>query len=119
MQFISDSHKLSIATLSESRAVLCEILALRVLRGWSERSLPLATVLLTSFRMFQGAPKEVIEAVKEEGEDEVLDNSGTALEVSWPVKKAAYARWPSSRRRSGSSGRRRARRSLVSCALCS
>lgn len=82
VQFMSDSHKLSITTLSDSRACLCEILAIRVLRGWSERSLPLATVLLTPWHMFRGAPPEVLNGVKDEGEEEVLENSGTAMEVA-------------------------------------
>lgn len=49
--------------------------------GWSERSLPLAMVLLTPWALFQGAPPEVIERAKEEGDDELLDEGGNALEV--------------------------------------
>lgn len=79
---MSDSAKLSIATLSESRATLCEIIAIRVLRGWSERSLHLATVLLTPWPLFQGAPNVVVAALKEDGEDEVLEHSATALEMA-------------------------------------
>lgn len=82
VQFISDSAKLSIATLSESRATLCEIIAIRVLRGWSERSLHLATVLLTPWPLFQGAPSSVISALKDDGEEEVLEHSATALEMA-------------------------------------
>lgn len=82
VQFVTDSHQISIATLSVSRAKLCEILAVRVLRGWSERSLALATVLLTPWPLFRGAPDEVIRGAKEDGEEEALDDTGTALEVS-------------------------------------
>lgn len=55
---------------------------MRVLRGWSERSLALATVLLTPWPLFRGAPNEVIQGAKEDGDEEVLDDTGTALEVS-------------------------------------
>jgi hypothetical protein len=36
VQFVRDSTQLSISTLSLSRATLCEILAVRVLREWLE-----------------------------------------------------------------------------------
>jgi hypothetical protein len=72
--------------------MLCEVLATRVLRGWSERSLPLATVLLTSWRMFQGAPQDVVNDVRDEGEEEVLENSGTALEVSQQLESSPRCR---------------------------
>lgn len=114
-----DSQQLSISTLSLSRATLCEILAIRVLRelwsygrsgdiggnerdtcpshsklkplgGWSERSLALATVLLTPWAIFQGASKEITERAKEEDED-VLDNSANALEVSSSLGIPAHA----------------------------
>lgn len=50
--------------------------------GWSERSLPLATVLLTPWALFQGASQEVIDRAREEGDDELLKQGGTALEVN-------------------------------------
>jgi hypothetical protein len=50
--------------------------------GWSERSLPLATVLLTPWALWQGAADEIIERAKEEGDDDVLTDGGNALEVS-------------------------------------
>lgn len=53
--------------------------------GWSERSLPLATVLLTPWAVFQGASAEVVERAKEEGEEDVLVQSGNALEVSFSI----------------------------------
>jgi hypothetical protein len=38
-------------------------------------------VLLTPWALFQGAPPEVVERAKEEGDDELLDEGGNALEV--------------------------------------
>ena len=51
------------------------------LGGWSERTLPLATLLLTPWALFQGAGEEVIARAKEEGDDDLLTQGGTALEV--------------------------------------
>ncbi|KLT45208.1 hypothetical protein CC85DRAFT_299674 [Cutaneotrichosporon oleaginosum] len=95
VQFVTDSHQISIATLSVSRAKLCEILAVRVLRGWSERSLALATVLLTPWPLFRGAPEDVIRGAKEDGEEEALDDSGTALEMAIISQSKAFIRSPS------------------------
>ncbi|WOO84870.1 Calcium channel YVC1 [Vanrija pseudolonga] len=95
VQFTTDSHQLSIATLSESRATLCEILATRVLRGWSERSLHLATVLLTPWPIFQGASAQVVASAKADGEQDVLDDTGTALEMAIISSARRFIRSPS------------------------
>ncbi|OWZ75703.1 hypothetical protein C365_06273 [Cryptococcus neoformans Bt85] len=95
VQFSKESTQLSIATLSLTRATLCEILASRVLRGWSERSLPLATVLLTPWALFQGASQEVIDRAKEEGDDELLRQGGTALEMAIISSSKRFIRSPS------------------------
>lgn len=44
--------------------------------------MPLATVLLTPWAIWQGAPDEIVERAKEEGDDDVLTDGGNALEVS-------------------------------------
>ncbi|WVF65343.1 hypothetical protein IAT40_000069 [Kwoniella sp. CBS 6097] len=95
VQFTRDSAQLSISTLSVSRATLCEILAIRVLRGWSERSLHLATVLLTPWALFQGASEAVIERAKEEGDDDILTDGGTALEMAIISSSKRFIRSPS------------------------
>ncbi|WVQ81319.1 hypothetical protein IAT38_003442 [Cryptococcus sp. DSM 104549] len=95
VQFASESSQISISTLSLSRATLCEILASRVLRGWSERSLPLATVLLTPWSLFQGASQEVMERAKEEGDDDLITQSGTALEMAIISGSKRFIRSPS------------------------
>lgn len=99
VQFLKDSSQLSINTLSISRANLCEMLAIRVLRkpptpsvafsagifdsgGWSERTLPLASLLLTPWALFQGASEVVINKVSDDYDDDTLvDLAGNALEV--------------------------------------
>ncbi|WVR08864.1 hypothetical protein IAU60_005923 [Kwoniella sp. DSM 27419] len=95
IQFTRDSTQLSISTLSHSRATLCEILAVRVLRGWSERSLALATVLLTPWALFQGASEEVVERAKEEGDDDLLTQGGNALEMAIISGSKRFIRSPS------------------------
>nr|XP_019010032.1 uncharacterized protein I206_05594 [Kwoniella pini CBS 10737]OCF48813.1 hypothetical protein I206_05594 [Kwoniella pini CBS 10737] len=95
VQFTSDSNQLSISTLSTARANLCEILSIRVLRGWSERSLPLATVLLTPWALFQGASQEVLERAKEEGDDELITQGGNALEMAIISGSKRFIRSPS------------------------
>ncbi|OCF56114.1 hypothetical protein L486_06055 [Kwoniella mangroviensis CBS 10435] len=95
IQFTRDSNQLSISTLSTARANLCEILAIRVLRGWSERSLPLATVLLTPWALFQGASEEVLERAKEEGDDDLLTQGGNALEMAIISGSKRFIRSPS------------------------
>ncbi|WWC90990.1 uncharacterized protein L201_005929 [Kwoniella dendrophila CBS 6074] len=95
IQFTRDSNQLSISTLSTARSNLCEILAIRVLRGWSERSLPLATVLLTPWALFQGASQEVLERAKEEGDDELLCQGGNALEMAIISGSKRFIRSPS------------------------
>ncbi|WRT69282.1 uncharacterized protein IL334_006266 [Kwoniella shivajii] len=95
VQFTRDSAQLSISTLSTARANLCEILAIRVLRGWSERSLLLATVLLTPWALFQGASEQVIERAREEGDDELLTQGGNALEMAIISGSKRFIRSPS------------------------
>ncbi|ORX39230.1 hypothetical protein BD324DRAFT_618919 [Kockovaella imperatae] len=95
IQFTRDSAQLSISTLSTSRATLCEVLAIRVLRGWSERTLPLATVLLTPWALYQGASPEVIARAKEEGDDDILNQNGAALEMAIISYSKRFIRSPS------------------------
>ncbi|KAK4684377.1 hypothetical protein P7C73_g5800, partial [Tremellales sp. Uapishka_1] len=95
VQFMRDSQQLSISTLSLSRATLCEILAIRVLRGWSERSLQLATVLLTPWALFQGAPENVLDRAKEDGEDDLVSQGGNALEMAVVSSSKRFIRSPS------------------------
>jgi hypothetical protein len=50
--------------------------------GWSERTLPLASLLLTPWALFQGASEVVINKVSDEYDDDALvDLAGNALEV--------------------------------------
>jgi hypothetical protein len=54
-----------------------------LLGGWSERTLPLASLLLTPWALFQGASEVVMaKIIEEDGDDDALvDLAGNALEV--------------------------------------
>lgn len=69
--------------VSESRAELCEILAIRTLRYWASDTLDLATVLTTSWMVFAGADDHVMSKVEDSEED--LDAKlrvGNAIEMA-------------------------------------
>lgn len=119
VQFIRlSSISLSLSLLSLSRAALCELLAIRLLRAWSERTLELAHVLLTPWDLYQGASDVVRQRLEDEGEEGV-ERVGNALEVGaglWgdaadgarsdlSVGVLSYPRWRSSARASALSNR--------------
>lgn len=69
--------------LSQSRAELCEILAIRTLRHWASSTLDLAVVLTTSWQVFSGADAHVMCKLEENEED--LDATlrvGNAIEMA-------------------------------------
>lgn len=71
--------------LSLSRAELCEILAIRTLRHWASDSLDLATVLTTSWMIFNGADEQVIEKVDDAEDEFGVDRKmrlGNAIEMA-------------------------------------
>lgn len=86
----------------------------------------MATVLLTPWALFQGASDEVRQRAKEDGDSDLLLQSGTALEVSSFVREIfsgnplcglwidAVNRWPSLVDRNGLSGVLLVRKLLVS-----
>lgn len=72
VQFIRIANSsLALASLSQARAALCELLSIRLFRSWSERTIELASVLLTPWDLYQGASDEVKQRVEEQdGDDE-------------------------------------------------
>lgn len=69
--------------VSESRAELCELLAIKTLRHWAGDTIDLATVLTTSWMVFAGADEQVM--VKVEDYEEDLDTKmrvGNAIEMA-------------------------------------
>lgn len=63
--------------------------------GWSERSLPLASVLLTPWALFQGASDVVIARAREEGDGDVAEQAGNALEMAVIGQAKRFIKSPS------------------------
>lgn len=79
--FLRDSS-FSTKALSETRAALCEILAIRTLRE-NNSLLDLGVAMTTSWPVFSGASDAVREVAKEEaGEDGVNERVGNAIEIA-------------------------------------
>ncbi|KAG8906384.1 hypothetical protein FRB99_006979 [Tulasnella sp. 403] len=80
--FISTAEDdLAFASLCLSRAAFCELMAIKMLREFS--NFDLVVVCTTPWNSLQGASDEVIRAIKAEvGEDEDLEEPLSALEVS-------------------------------------
>ncbi|KAL5504342.1 hypothetical protein ACEPAH_8416 [Sanghuangporus vaninii] len=80
------------ANVMASRAMMCEILAMKLVRTFASSKLELAAVLTTSWSPIVGAPPEVVEAVLEAlgGDEEDLDDPSSALEMAIATKSKAF-----------------------------
>ncbi|OSD02921.1 hypothetical protein PYCCODRAFT_1388954 [Trametes coccinea BRFM310] len=79
--FVRDRH-LTTAALSQTRADLCEILAIRALREHAENMLELALALTTSWPVYSGAPNALLERAREENDDDLEERVGNAVEMA-------------------------------------
>jgi len=68
VHFLRDRN-LSTQPISQSRAALCEILAIRLLQDWAENTMDLATVMTTSWLVFSGADELALKKAAEEKDD--------------------------------------------------
>jgi hypothetical protein len=93
---------LATAALSQTRAYLCEILAIRCLREYGDNLLDLAVVAVTSWPVYSGADPVVRNFVQED--DDLDDRVGNAIEMaiiskakrflkSTPCQKVINAIW--------------------------
>lgn len=82
VHFLRDQN-ITTAPLSRTRASLCEILAIRVLRahGTGDNTLQLTLALTTMWPVYAGADTETMAMVREERADDD-DRVGNAIEVS-------------------------------------
>lgn len=69
------------ASVSRTRAELCEILAIRMLREYGNDMFDLAVTLTTSWHVYSGADPEVMQAAREERED-LEERVGNAIEMA-------------------------------------
>lgn len=81
IHFIRDDNLLT-ASLSRSRAELCEILAIRTFRDYGNSMLQLALTLTTSWLVYNGADPDVLLQAKAERDDDLEDRVGNAIELA-------------------------------------
>ena len=80
VHFLSD-QSFTGGPLSRSRAALCEIIAIRILRE-NYSLLDLALVMTTSWRVFSGASDAVLVLAREAVDDEEAERVGNAIEIA-------------------------------------
>ena len=75
-------NDLAFASIIQTRASLCELLAMKLLRQFTNDQLELAAVLTYAWNPLRGAPRDIYEQVKREVGDGDLEDPSSALEVS-------------------------------------
>ncbi|KIO34124.1 hypothetical protein M407DRAFT_13568 [Tulasnella calospora MUT 4182] len=82
VHFLRDRNLASMP-LSQSRAALCELMAIKLLRDWAESTMELATVMTTSWCIFSGAGPEVLDKADESyGDMDTNERIGNAIEMA-------------------------------------
>lgn len=80
--FIRDQKNLTTGPLSCSRAMLCEVLAIRCLRDNGSSMLNMALVLTTKWQVWSGADPHIVETAREERDDDLEERVGNAIEMA-------------------------------------
>ncbi|TFK39792.1 hypothetical protein BDQ12DRAFT_722005 [Crucibulum laeve] len=81
VHFIRDDNMMT-ASVSRSRAMLCEILAIRTLRDYGNSMLQLTLTLTTSWPVYSGADPDIINQAREERDDDLEGRVGNAIELA-------------------------------------
>ncbi|CAE6367254.1 unnamed protein product [Rhizoctonia solani] len=82
VHFLRDQN-IATAPLSQTRAALCEILAIRALRDHADSTLELATACTTPWPIFAGAPADVRDFADKNGDEfDIRERVGNALEMA-------------------------------------
>ncbi|KAJ7043628.1 receptor-activated Ca2+-permeable cation channel [Mycena alexandri] len=82
VHFIRDEN-IGTAAVSQSRATLCEILAIRTLRDYGSNMMDLTVILTTSWPVYSGADAEVLAHGRQEFPDfDEEERVGNAIEVA-------------------------------------
>jgi hypothetical protein len=81
IHFLRDDNLLT-ATVSRSRAELCELLAIRTFREYGNSMLHLTSTLTTSWPVYNGADPQMLERAREERDDDLEDRIGNAIELA-------------------------------------
>lgn len=80
--FIRDQKSLTTGPLSYTRAMLCEILAIRCLRDNGNSIMNLAFALTTSWQVWSGADPHIVEMARGERDDDLEERVGNAIEMA-------------------------------------
>ncbi|KAI5119644.1 hypothetical protein M0805_009005 [Coniferiporia weirii] len=85
-------ENLADANIMASRAMMCELLAMKLVRQFANDKLVLASVLTTTWSPIAGAPEDVIEDVRDAlgGDEKDLDDPTSALEMAIATKAKAF-----------------------------
>lgn len=81
VHFVRDEN-VATATLSLSRAHLCEILAIRTFREFGNSMLQLTVALTTCWHVYSGADPAIIAQAREERDNDLEDRVGNAIELA-------------------------------------
>ncbi|KAG9009327.1 hypothetical protein FRB90_008420 [Tulasnella sp. 427] len=82
VHYLRDNN-LASTPLSQSRAALCELMAIKLLRDWAESTMDLCIVMTTSWCIFSGAGPEVLEKADESyGDIDTNERIGNAIEMA-------------------------------------
>lgn len=81
VHFVRDEN-VATATLSRSRAHLCEILAIRTFRELANSMLQLTVALTACWHVYSGADPAIIAQAREERDDDLEDRVGNAIELA-------------------------------------
>jgi len=88
--FLRDENNLTNGPLSVTRATLCELLAIRILRDNGNSVLDLVRSLTISWPVWSGADTSVIEQARQLRDDELEDNVGNAIELAIVSKSRRF-----------------------------
>lgn len=101
---------LAYAGVMQSRAMLCEILAMKLLSHFASNHIQLVAVLTTCWNPLAGAPREVVEEIRQAlgNDDDEMNAPQSALEVCllWVIRGTVLTlptRWQYLHRRRSSS----------------
>ncbi|KAI9456933.1 hypothetical protein HD554DRAFT_2317452 [Boletus coccyginus] len=88
--FLRNENNLTNGPLSVTRATLCELLAIRILRDNGNSVLDLVRSLTTSWPVWSGADTNVVEQARQLRDDELEDNVGNAIELAIVSKSRRF-----------------------------
>lgn len=98
VHFLRDQHLVT-APISRSRATLCEILAIRILRELGDNTLEMALVTTTSWLVYSGADEDLLKQTMEGlSIDDVEERVGNAIEMAIIGKAKRFIKSPACQR---------------------